>query len=364
MIRDIELTNFKCFEQESLRVRPLTIIAGGNAAGKSSVIQSLLMLVQSKKDIVADGRLRLDDKLVNLVSSDQIRHAGSSTPEVKVSVYDDVLDDDIVITVADALKADRQPVCEVSPNMAEAVARISLFRDDFVYIHANRLSPRDEYLKGNDERFDSRLGDRSGNRTVFRLQEALDNNEQVSIDALKRNGKSGVAANLNSWISHILDIQVTVSADGNPSQGKAKLMFNTPSTGPVQALNMAFGNTYILPVLLGVLTAVPGSLLIVENPEAHLHPKAQFRMGEFLAIAAQGGLQVIVETHSDHLLNGVRVAAKKQMIDSINVALHFIDDEGGEHSVTEIELHPDGTLDKWPPGFFDEWEKALKEIIS
>ncbi|MDE6409384.1 MAG: DUF3696 domain-containing protein [Muribaculaceae bacterium] len=364
MIRTIDLKNFKCFEQESLRVRPLTVITGGNAAGKSSIIQAMLLLAQSKQDIQSNGRLRLDDKLINLVSLDQVRYARSESADIRIAIYDDLLEDDVELSIPDALKADKQPACEYSDNFPEAISKSALFQDDFVYLNANRLTPRNEYLKGNDERFDSRLGDSSGHRTVFRLQEALDNNETVGIEALRLNNKPGVAANLNEWMTDILGMSVSVSADGNPSEGKAKLMFSTPSTGPVQALNMAFGNTYILPIILGVLTATPGSLLIVENPEAHLHPKAQFRIGRFLAIAAQGGMQIIVETHSDHLLNGIRVAAKNGLIEATNVSLNFIEQDEDQHSVTEIELHDDGSLDKWPPGFFDEWENALKEIIS
>lgn len=364
MIRNIELTNFKCFDQVSIRTRPLTIIAGGNAAGKSSVIQSLLLLSQSKYDINAIGRLRLDDKLVKLISADRLRYTKSDSPEIKIAIYDDhdSLEDDIEVTIPDATLADRQPKCKTSANLPTAILNSALFSDDFLYLYANRLSPQTEYLKGNDERFDSRLGDRTGHRTVFRLQEAFDNMEDVAIDSLKRKGKNSIAANVNEWMSYIMGTEASVSADGNPHDGRSTLIFHTPSTGRVSALNMAFGNTYILPIIVGVLTAKTGSLIIVENPEAHLHPKAQLRMGEFLAIAAQGGVQIFIETHSDHLLNGIRVAAKKKIIDPLNVAIHFIEGEKGEHTVTEIELMEDGSLDKWPAGFFDEWENALREI--
>ncbi len=367
MILSIQLTNFKCFDQVSLRTRPLTIIAGGNAAGKSSVIQSLLLLAQSKYDIISTGRLRLDDKLVNLISADQLRYAKSDSPEIKISIEEDdasMKEEDIVVTIPDATLADKQPKSIVSDNMGTALSNAALFADDFLYLHANRLSPQIEYLKGNDERFDSRLGDRTGHRTVFRLQEALDNSEEIAVDSLVRNGKKNVGANVNEWISYITGSEVSVSADGNPNDGRASLTFNTPTTGKVSALNMAFGNTYILPIIVGVLTAKPGSLIIVENPEAHLHPKAQLRMGEFLSIAAQGGVQIFIETHSDHLLNGIRVAAKKGTIDCRNVAIHFIEEEEGEHTATEIELLNDGSLDKWPAGFFDEWEIALREITK
>ena len=66
---------------------------------------------------------------------------------------------------------------------------------------------------------------------------------------------------------------------------------------------------------------------MVENPEAHLHPSAQAAMGEFLAISAASGIQVILETHSDHVLNGIRRAVKKGLITHHDVAIHFFTGE-------------------------------------
>ena len=135
-------------------------------------------------------------------------------------------------------------------------------------------------------------------------------------------------------------------------------------------LNVAFGNSYILPIILAVLTAPENSLLIIENPEAHLHPSAQFRTGQLLALAAEHGIQIIVETHSDHLLNGVRVMAKAGMegkgrTDAGKVEIHYIyqdKDHPELHLNERIVLEEDGTLDHWPQGFFDEWELALRQI--
>lgn len=365
MIRDIELTNFKCFEKLSLRARNLTIIAGGNAAGKSSIIQSLLLLAQSRDDLEKVNRLRLDDRLVNLVSTDQILRANSSSSEVVINIDDGSLDNEFEVKIPNAWLTEKQPECNVTSNLDAALKAMPLFADSLVYLNANRLVPQAEYKRGNIERFDSRLGDRTGHRTVFRLQEALDDNEPVKIEQLKISERNDVVSNVDAWLSYILDKKLSVSVDGNPSDGKAQLSFNDlDQKRNVPALNMAFGNTYVLPIIVGVLTAAPGSMIIVENPEAHLHPKAQLRLGEFLAVAAQAGIQIIIETHSDHLLNGVRVAAKKKAVDPINVAIHFIEEKDGDHIRTEIELQDDGTLTKWPAGFFDEWENALRDIIS
>ena len=74
--------------------------------------------------------------------------------------------------------------------------------------------------------------------------------------------------------------------------------------------SVGFGIAYVLPVLVALLSANEKYMVIIENPEAHLHPRGQVAMGELIARAAAAGVQVIVETHSDHVLNGVRLAVK------------------------------------------------------
>lgn len=364
MISAIELTNFKCFVSQELRTRELTIIAGGNAAGKSSLVQSLLLLRQAYVTQKTLDTVPLAGQLVNLINAAQILSINAQTPEVRITVTDDEMDEDYWLEIPDAGKADRQPQCLVSDNFEIAEKESSLFSDTFVYLNAARIIPLEEYFPRQNSDTDSRVGDRSGHRTVFRLIEALDNNETLSLPNLDLVGDNSVASNVSAWLSYIMGSEMAVSANGSFTEGRAILQFIPKGAAPVSALNMAFGNTYILPIIVGVMTAVPGSMMIIENPEAHLHPKAQLRMGELLAKAAENGVQIIVETHSDHMLNGVRVSAKKGDIDAGKVAVHFIESKDMEHLLTELELHQDGSLSTWPDGFFDEWEKALRDIIS
>lgn len=82
------------------------------------------------------------------------------------------------------------------------------------------------------------------------------------------------------------------------------------------ATNVGFGITYALPILVSGLTVPEGGMLLVENPEAHLHAKAQSNMGYFLARMAAAGVRVIIETHSEHIVNGIRrmiVEGKSEM---------------------------------------------------
>src|SRR5262249_11560138 len=116
------------------------------------------------------------------------------------------------------------------------------------------------------------------------------------------------------------------------------------------------------------LSARPGALLLIENPEAHLHPRGQRRMGELLAAAASAGVQIVAETHSDHALNGVRLSVQDGKLAPDNVAIHFFsrtETNGKTRLVTASPtIDPNGRISDWPEGFFDEWDSALAQLLK
>ena len=135
-----------------------------------------------------------------------------------------------------------------------------------------------------------------------------------------------------------------------------------------RSTNVGFGLTYILPVLVALLSSSAGALVLLENPEAHLHPRGQSQAGELIARAASAGIQVIVETHSDHILNGIRVAVKRGLASPEDIALHYfqLPAEYSDMSGIEVispQIDRDGRLDKWPEGFFDEYGKSLSRLL-
>lgn len=133
-----------------------------------------------------------------------------------------------------------------------------------------------------------------------------------------------------------------------------------------RATNVGFGITYTLPILVAILSSAPGALILIENPEAHLHPKGQSTMGELMAHAASCGIQIVVETHSDHVLNGIRVAVHDAKLSPDDVQLHFFRrrEEDGLVEVVSPNVDRDGRIDKWPDGFFDEWDKNLEALLE
>ena len=137
-------------------------------------------------------------------------------------------------------------------------------------------------------------------------------------------------------------------------------------TDPQRATNVGFGLTYALPIIVACLMTTQNDLVLIENPEAHLHPRGQAILGRLCALAAAGGAQVVLETHSDHVLNAVRLCVKHGEIPASDVLLHYFSREANvlQPSVTAIPVADDGMIPAWPPGFFDEWDRALDELLG
>jgi predicted ATPase len=140
----------------------------------------------------------------------------------------------------------------------------------------------------------------------------------------------------------------------------------TSKSNSYRPTNVGFGLTYSLPILVACLAAPTGSLLLIENPEAHLHPQGQVALGELLSFVAADGVQLVVETHSDHILNGIRLAVKGIKLPANDVALHFFTRslKSGESEIQSPTVLPDGRLSNWPNGFFDQWDRSLDALLE
>jgi predicted ATPase len=137
---------------------------------------------------------------------------------------------------------------------------------------------------------------------------------------------------------------------------------------PYRPTNVGFGLTYTLPIIVGALGAVRDGLLLFENPEAHLHAKGQVKLAELFARVAASGVQLIIETHSEHILNGVRIAVHQGFIPPELVQLHYFErresSDGLQHVVSSPTIDLDGRIDFWPDGFFDEWDRSLESLLG
>jgi predicted ATPase len=134
----------------------------------------------------------------------------------------------------------------------------------------------------------------------------------------------------------------------------------------VDLTNVGVGVSQLLPVLLSCLLAEPGSLVLLEQPELHLHPAAQQLLGDFLLACARSGRQLIVETHSEHLIGRLRLhAAEDETDETVNLfKIVFSELEDGQTKATTVEANRYGGIDEWPRGFFDQGVAETRRILE
>ena len=104
--------------------------------------------------------------------------------------------------------------------------------------------------------------------------------------------------------------------------------------------------------------------MLIENPESHLHPKGQTMMARLIALAAENGSQILCESHSDHIINGIRVAIKKKYItpDKTQIA-YFNKNSDQDTEVILINVDQNGNLSEYPEGLLDEWGNLMAELL-
>ena len=243
----------------------------------------------------------------------------------------------------------------------------SLFQDNFHYLQAERICPK-PYFEMSDfqVRQHRQLGSK-GEYTAHFLY--LYQDDEIPNDKLKHLSSNSLTLRdqVEAWMGEISP-GTRIKVNSNSGMDLMNLQFSYGLSNDYRSTNIGFGVTYTLPIIVAVLASKPGTLILLENPEAHLHPQGQAKIGEILALAASCGVQIIVETHSDHVLNGIRLAVHDGKIEPEDVQLHYFKRQEKERIMVSEVISPkidkNGRIDQWPDGFFDEWDKSLDALLE
>ncbi|MEP9386494.1 DUF3696 domain-containing protein [Mesorhizobium sp. KR9-304] len=370
MIDHIGLQNFKAFKEVEIELGALTLLSGLNGSGKSTILQALGLLRQSfDVRFLLEGSLALNGDLVELGTGRDVLYQRFDSPEIAIELGESSDDADAYLWRAPAgSDADVLP-CTAKPGEGE-LPPLALFARGFQFLRADRITPAVTFPKSqNAVRQQLFLGARG----EFTAHFLLEFGEQITTAEIVRCADEPKAlsliAQVNAWMQEFSP-GVRVEPASVPMTDLVRLVFSYRGEGAaygdvLRPTNVGFGLTHALPVVTACLAAQPGTLVIAENPEAQLHPRGQSTIGRLLALTAANGVQVIVETHSDHVLNGIRLAVKDGLLAPERARLHFFSRERGQPSGYETpKLGRDGRLSFWPVGFFDQWERALDRLLG
>lgn len=378
-MKKIVIKNFKCFEEQEVNFKNLTILAGANGSGKSTVIQVLLLFLQSSKKHNL-GELLLNGYYIEAGTAGNILYENAKEDYISFELFFDngknllykynIKDRDSRILELEYKKnIDSEDEVLVKKASSEIVKRTTVLLEDFLqldFISADRYGPKLVYKTNNE---DDSIG-KYGEFVPYIIdQYKLDILENKKVYFNSDIANSSLITEINNWLGYILDgVRIDTEVINNVNISMLK-MTNYPQTilDYKSPTHMPYGASYVLPIILGCLLHSESGYkkVIIENPEAHLHPSAQSKLGKFLAKMAYAGVQIIIETHSDHIINGIRIAIKNKEISNNDVIFNSFSkgEELGENFVEEISIDENGRLNKWPEGFFDQYEKDMMELI-
>ncbi|MEA5599369.1 DUF3696 domain-containing protein [Rivularia sp. UHCC 0363] len=373
MIRSLRLINFKAFENQQLEFRPLTLLSGLNSTGKSSVIQSLLLLRQSyEQELLEEIGLALNGDLVEIGNAQD-------------AFYENASDDYIEFTITNEdnkqgvwrfnyeLENKETELLDIdfssSTKPGDAIYESSIFnkRLKFHYLQAERIGPRlvndmSDYKVRRLKQLGTK-GEYAGHFLNVYGREPI----PIANLAYPQAKSMDLIDQVEGWMREVSP-GTRITINSYPDIGMTNSQYSYGDSNLRRSTNVGFGISYTLPILVAVLSSEPDTLILIENPEAHLHPKGQAKMGELLALAASCGIQIVMETHSDHVLNGIRVAVHDGKLDPGYVQLHYLQRrENRGLTFTEVvspNIDRNGRIDKWPDGFFDEWDKSLDALLE
>lgn len=243
----------------------------------------------------------------------------------------------------------------------------AFFTAPFQYLHADRISPAEFYPRDHQAAIGRGFLGVRGEHTVNYLRH---HGEDTVPDGPLRHPKAAsdsLIAQTAAWMGDLcpgVDIKAVAIKGTDVVSLSYGFQGALGATRRRRPTNVGFGLTYVLPIVVACLSARPGTLVLLENPEAHLHPQGQTQMATLAASAAAQGAQVIMETHSDHVINGVRLAVKQGRLTPGQAVFHYFRGDGTGVDFVSPRVDADGMLDQWPSGFFDELENTLDQLIG
>lgn len=349
MITSLKIENFKSIINQEFALKPLTILTGTNSSGKSSVIQSLLFY-----SYCAHKNLYLEAYLDNLGELYKLLNFKVQKEQIKITP---------------SINNKKLPslILKNRSNQWEKLEKVKFlsFEKDLFHLCANRIGQESIAKKHKTLR--------SGCNGEYLFGFYADNkNESLKNSKLLSNQDSkSLSMQVRFWLQEILELKLELQTDtiNNEMQNHIKIFYKNYELGiEFSPFNLGAGVSYLTKILILGLSLEQNNVLIIENPEVHLHPKAISKLADFFVFLANAGIQVIIETHSEHIPNKTRYAIFKEKISEQDVQIYYREQIEEEFISLNINkrgkyIDKEGDITKFPKGFFDSDLDKLLEMI-
>jgi len=417
-ITGISVRGYKSLSEEcSIEIRPLTILAGANSSGKSSIMQPLLLMKQTLEATYDPGALLLNGPNVQFTFAEQLlsrisNEENSHTLAIKIEIDNNktlknifkknpgqsieidteeiLMENGRQLVVSSKMSSDEfsilfKTISESQSHFNLMKKLIQLFQDEKpeLTIHQERCFLNFNYSYKREE---IKIEFYNSRPYISLFEQEI--RQFVHVPGLRNNPERTypvtafgrelpgrfedyVASVVNHWKSiedqRVEDLEKALMTLGLTSRIDARqvndvqielrvnrLPASNDISDMVSIADVGIGVSQVLPVLVALLVAEPGQLVYLEQPEIHLHPRAQVGLAEVLANAANRGVRVVLETHSELLLLAIQSLVAEGKFSPEKVKLHwFTRREDGVTTISSADLDETGAFGDWPEDFGD-----------
>jgi hypothetical protein len=423
-ITRIAVTGFKSLAKKTdVEIRPLTVLAGANSSGKSSLMQPLLLMKQTlESDVVPAGPFLLSGPYTRYTETKQFLTSGMDTASIPPSFsVDFTIDGDLNVGYTYAVKPNNE-FDLIQMRTKDSMDQMGWIIDENVkddyrnnFIRQKTLGsiggPVSLFLVRYKYFYRTCVirgsSDSSFDRQTLDIGAAIDLNNKIRRilyvpglrgDQLRKWFLLEVPATnvyegpFESYVPSIIEYLQQTDPQKSPSINELNVVlerlglassvrtlrlnesevemcvprtFDSGDGDYVNVADVGLAVSTVLPVLVALIQAAPGQLVYIEQPELHLHPRAQWKLAQLLADAANRDVRLVIETHSSLLLQGILTCVAKGTITPENVALHwFSRNEDGVTEVTTAELDEQGRFGDWPADFDSVEMKASNDYLD
>lgn len=332
LINALSLKNFKCFEELDVTFAPITLLTGANSSGKSSLINAILAVLQTEQ---FPFYLSPNGKYVNMGSFEEILYRNSTDKCFDIFIKFD--DNDNAFDTSWY----QNSTTGLPKNMHDIDSSYEPENFDryFNYIGSFRQPPeRTYYQKAKAQRKIETDGGSYLDQIIEWEETGPDKLTELSNIMQQIKLFTEIRSNKLKGGRFELNVKITLKSDFTP------------------LTDVGFGISQFLPIIVADLQLPDQSCLAISQPEIHLHPPVQAQFGNYLANQVnRTEKQYIVETHSEYLLNRIRLLLVTGELKPADVRILYFENDGIKSTVHDIEFATDGQIKGAPQGFFDTY---------
>ncbi len=347
MIKHISTKGLKSLSSLDFSCKNLNLITGTNSSGKSTFIQSILLAKQNQLPNVG-----LNGELASFGEFKDAKNFNVAEKEISVSIT--FSSDDTYNLVIDEDGIKNNDFSLVTKSIISQMEN----RFNVDYLSCDRIGAEDIYKKNYSVAADIGV---NGEYAIYSLDKYKDKPLEEELIA----DKSSYTLNsqVNYWLDYILG--ATITTEDVIGTDFVKCFYSTSSGRFIRPKNMGAGFSYLISVIIMCLLSEKKDIVIIENPEIHLHPQAQSKVCEFLYFIAKTGRQLFVETHSDHIFNGVRAGIATGNMDANDISVNFFSlTMDGCTKNTVVEFGKRGRILNYTEGLFDQFDTDLNRMLN